>query len=72
MKRLWEIEGWALQEHQEQVPLELPLLVPGRSGGDKLISARVLASHDHQYAGHRERTGVDDLSTRMRDLHRSL
>lgn len=72
MKRPWEIEGWALWEHQEKVPLEFPLLVSGRNGSDKLIPLRVLAKYDHHCGGHKERTGIDDLSAHLRELHREF
>ena len=50
-----------LCELKEKVPLEFPLVVPGRSGSGKLAPSRVLSSHYHQYGGCREKTGVDDL-----------
>lgn len=50
-----------LCEHQEKVPLEFPLVIPGRSGSGKLAPSRVLSSPDHQSGGCREKTGVDAL-----------
>lgn len=61
-----------LWEYQEKVPLEFPLLVPGKSHSDKLIPSGVLASHNYQYGSQRERKGVDDLGTYVTDLHREF